>query len=1327
MHQSFHAHRRLRLALAALLSLPLLALGAVLQPAAAVSGPTGLAPDSTSVNGTPVLSWDPVASVTSYAVEVYDGATKLTSATTVNTKWVPAVQLPTGHQLTWQVRGSGGLATDWSTATFTRTAVSAPGLVAPVGGTNLDQPGDPLLYKWTAVPGATGYTVEVGPDPDFVDPNLVTTYTTTATQYSPNIIPADGHYYWRVTATLGSSGVKSDRSTVEDYTVTAVVRSGGSDTLPQLPVYPALNQTIKEVALEWHPIDGASSYNVQISTDSNFLTLVHTATVKSTRYSPPTTLDNDQYWWRVAPINADGFQTPWGPSTPTWNFTRRWPDQATLQYPADGASVGDPLYFQWTGVPLASYYKIQISPNVSFTPSGSVTTCTTVHTTYTPSTDSGDCWPGASGTYYWRVTAYDGTSNVVSEVVNGQVHSFTYNPDLVTLLAPSDGATVSIPTFSWQPYPNAAKYKITLTNTSNGSDTAKTVVSSTFTWTSKLTAGTYRWQVQPVFDDGRIGAGVLPGSQPTVTVVDPAAGVAATPEPVSAGAPSTLPPLLTWTPVSGATTYKIQVRPNGSSGGWTYLSGSFAYPSGNDWDGTQQSPRTYEWRVEAYNGGTYLSTSTSSSLYTIQPFGTIGGYRAAITGSASANVSSYCTAELPSNCQNLRQTPVLRWDPATGAAYYKVLISHDVNLTNPVISPVLVRGNNMWMDTDALADADALTAYYWEVVPCNAVDVCASPTPASHQFNKQGLRVTLTSPGVLNGPSVVPPTVPNTITFSWQDYLTTLQADDGSNSSLSTPSRTEARQYRIQVSGTADFTSLLDDKVVDQTTYTPYDRTYPEQQLYWRVQAVDGSGNALPWSDVWTVTKSSPAPTLNSASTFSGSIALRWDPLAYARTYTVQVFASGANPDLDTPLLSKTGLKQNAYTPAAPLAPGSYIYRVRRADADGRAGTWSNTGSFTSTGSSPTLLSPADSAEVSGKYGLFTWQPASGSAPVASYRIALARQGGSTTTVTTQATAYAPTSTLADGIYTWTVSALDTEGNVIGASSRGFVVASTVTAGTVVITGNSTVGSVITIQTLTWNVQPDSITYQWFRGNTAIPAPAGTGPTYTVVAADIGKTIKVRVTGSKAGYTTGSGTDSNALTATAGPALVVVNAPSFTGTRKVGYTLTANPGTWTTSDSNGAQESFTYQWLRSGGAIPGATSATYKLVNADAGRSLAVRVTAHKTGYAPVSASSAGGTVAKVGSTTTASLAKKKIRARKHGIVYVHSTAPAGIAITGTVRVYDGSRLIKSVTLAASDGGRKTIKLPRLKRGRHSITVKYAGNTQLTASAAAAMRLRVVR
>ena len=115
--------------------------------------------------------------------------------------------------------------------------------------------------------------------------------------------------------------------------------------------------------------------------------------------------------------------------------------------------------------------------------------------------------------------------------------------------------------------------------------------------------------------------------------------------------------------------------------------------------------------------------------------------------------------------------------------------------------------------------------------------------------------------------------------------------------------------------------------------------------------------------------------------------------------------------------------------------------------------------------------------------------------------------------------------------------------------------------------------------------------------------------------------------------------------------------PSITGTTKVGETLTAQNGTWTSSPT-----SFQYQWQRCDGAgascgnIAGAVEKTYLLRAADANRTLRVRVLAVN---ADGSASARSGPTA----------------------VVTASTAPANTArpsITGDARVGDA--------LTAEDG-----------------------------------------
>lgn len=154
---------------------------------------------------------------------------------------------------------------------------------------------------------------------------------------------------------------------------------------------------------------------------------------------------------------------------------------------------------------------------------------------------------------------------------------------------------------------------------------------------------------------------------------------------------------------------------------------------------------------------------------------------------------------------------------------------------------------------------------------------------------------------------------------------------------------------------------------------------------------------------------------------------------------------------------------------------------------------------------------------------------------------------------------------------------------------------------------NRIVGGLLTCNPGSWRHSP-TFAYQWFRNGVAIAGQ--TANTYTVVAADEGTSIQCRVTATNAAGSvvafSGAGQFSviNALppTATANPAISNVTDPG--NPPAAGDQLSCSDGTWTNSPT------FTYQWLRDGAAIAGATANTYTVLTpADDGRTLQCRVT----------------------------------------------------------------------------------------------------------------------
>ena len=150
-----------------------------------------------------------------------------------------------------------------------------------------------------------------------------------------------------------------------------------------------------------------------------------------------------------------------------------------------------------------------------------------------------------------------------------------------------------------------------------------------------------------------------------------------------------------------------------------------------------------------------------------------------------------------------------------------------------------------------------------------------------------------------------------------------------------------------------------------------------------------------------------------------------------------------------------------------------------------------------------------------------------------------------------------------------------------------------------VISGTTTLGSVLTTTDGTWTNSPSSFSYQWKRGATNIGTNTNT---YTLVLADSSAAITCVVTATNAGGSTPA--ISNIITADNYTPVNTV-APILSGTTTVGSVLTTTNGTWTNSPS-----SFAYQWRRTNVPISGATSINYTLVQADAGFTINVVVTA---------------------------------------------------------------------------------------------------------------------
>lgn len=259
------------------------------------------------------------------------------------------------------------------------------------------------------------------------------------------------------------------------------------------------------------------------------------------------------------------------------------------------------------------------------------------------------------------------------------------------------------------------------------------------------------------------------------------------------------------------------------------------------------------------------------------------------------------------------------------------------------------------------------------------------------------------------------------------------------------------------------------------------------------------------------------------------------------------------------------------------------------------------------------------------------------------------------------------------------------------------------------ITGSARVGRTLTGTVDPWGPGAVNLTWQWYRDDAKIPDATGT--TYRLTAADVDHTIKVRVRGSATNFQPEVRYSEPTGKVAAG-LLDPTPVPLYSGTAKVGEVLTALPREW-----GPGEVTLSYQWYRSGTdgdvKIDGAKKVKYRLVAADAGHRLKVRVSGGKAGFATVHRYSGWTSEVKPGDLTpgTPKLTGTAVVGRTLTAEPGEWT-PDGVTLG--YRWYRGGLLVTKATggtyqLSGADVGyRITVRVTGKLAGYHDLTVESA-------------------
>lgn len=572
----------------------LLLIGPVnVTPVRALDVPIQIAPDDgitataedTPPLGIPEFKWTAVTGATSYRFQISATpgfSSTVINITTVNTSYTPSVSFADGVYY-WRVRAEAPTPSgDWSAErSFTKQWASYynyPVLDSPDNAATIDFYDAPM-FSWSPVTGAAEYKLQIYASPGGW---ATTTYaaTTLATTHQPALKLANGTYYWRVVPVDAGSreGTPSDERTF----------TAGYNLIPTL-LEPVDNATPTFTpTFRWTAVRGAQYYRLQYSTDPAFGTGITTVDTRNTSHTPVATLANDvNYYWRVQVFSGSSI-SDW---SPVYTFIKRWYIRPVLLTPTNGYQEVRFPFFNWTPVPGAASYYVELSDNPNFSPlfdDGE-----TANTFWSPNK-----YNGTELTYYWRVTPVDGSGRY-GRTSDTFSYKSAYNavaPDLVYPLyyyepnsfpgfpgvtaTPYEDRAVAAPIFIWHRILNPLDYAVpgevyadayrVQVSTNTGFSPIVWTVDTENTYAAPTSANPfnpapntdYYWRVRPLIG----GVETAQWSQIWKTRFDPSKSLSPTGgsapvliRPTNGFEMAEASPLLEWFPLSGASAYDIQI------------------------------------------------------------------------------------------------------------------------------------------------------------------------------------------------------------------------------------------------------------------------------------------------------------------------------------------------------------------------------------------------------------------------------------------------------------------------------------------------------------------------------------------------------------------------------------------------------------------------------------------------------------------------------------------------------------------------------------------------------------------------------------------------
>lgn len=215
---------------------------------------------------------------------------------------------------------------------------------------------------WNAINMASNYELVIADNPNFTNPKIQK-MSITAPNYTilaGETLNAYTLYYWKVRAiddqAFGEWSETRSFRTIQD--------PAGNVALNKPDNFSTL--FYDDVTLSWFQANNANTYDLQVSTVSNFASTVLNLTGLTNLNFVANNLSNSAYFWRVRAVNESGN----GAWSSTYKFTVEVlvPEKVNLSTPPNNSTnISITPELRWLNASGAYTYDIQVSKDVNFT------------------------------------------------------------------------------------------------------------------------------------------------------------------------------------------------------------------------------------------------------------------------------------------------------------------------------------------------------------------------------------------------------------------------------------------------------------------------------------------------------------------------------------------------------------------------------------------------------------------------------------------------------------------------------------------------------------------------------------------------------------------------------------------------------------------------------------------------------------------------------------------------------------------------------------------------------------------------------------------------